>query len=87
MSTDLSVILRAEDEASRILIAAQERQKELIADANRLRELRLAALEAPQERPVKIKAQAPNLTFLRSIAAKNKERAVKRILELFDAAT
>jgi hypothetical protein len=79
--------LRAEEDASRIILAAQERQKQLVADAARLRELRLGALEAPQERAVKIKAQPPNLAFLRTIAAKNKERAVRRVLELFDAAT
>ena len=65
---------------------AEGRRRERIDDAGRLRELRLAALEPPPERPVRTKRQPPNLTFLRGLAAKNRDRAVKRVLEAFDAA-
>lgn len=86
MSTDLTVIIRAESEAERIVREAHERQRELLADARRLQELRLAALEAPRELPVRVREQAPDLARLRRLAAQRKERAVARILEAFHAA-
>ncbi len=86
MSTDLGIIVRAESEAERIVREAQERQHERLADAQRLQELRLAALEPPKETAVRVREQPPNLIYLRRLAAQRKERAVARILEEFRAA-
>ncbi len=87
MGADVSIILRAEADADRILKEAQERAHQAVADAQKVRELRMKAITPPDDRTQKSKRQSVNTAFLTALAARNKEAAIKRIMEDFDAAS
>jgi len=87
VGADVSIILRAEADADRILSEAQERAKQAIVDVQKVRELRLKAITPPEDRTQKTKRQDVNTALLTALAARNKETAIKRILEEFHAAS
>ncbi len=87
VGADVSIILRAEADAERILKEAQERAQQAVADAQKVRELRMKAITLPEDRTQKSKRQGINTALLTTLAARNKEAAIKRIMEEFDAAS
>jgi hypothetical protein len=83
VGVDILEIVRAEQAADAALKEAQERKTLSIQKALADREAKLANIRAPEVQTPTLKVPKPNLNTLTEAAKRNRQKAVKVILEAF----
>jgi vacuolar-type H+-ATPase subunit H len=86
MAVELVEILRAEEEADAIVKAAKERHEARVKQALEEQQAAFSTNIAMRPRPLHLSPIKTDEKRLRAIAAKNRERALKRIMEAIYAA-
>lgn len=81
MSNELLAIVQAEEQADSILEKAQRQKEKAIQEAERSRIERLQSFHPPTPQPVHVEPLRIDLDGLKRKAKKNKDAAVRKILE------
>ena len=84
---ELNKIVKAEEQAEKIVQDAEKRHEEAIAQALQEREASLGSIKPPAKAVITPQTPLPNLKDIEEVAQQRKEPAVRAILEAFRAAT
>lgn len=86
MSVDLLAVVQAEAEADKLVQDALASKEQLIAAALARRKELLESIKPPVLQEPRLRPLDPGITRLKAVARKNKQRAVKAVLEaLYEA--
>lgn len=84
---ELSKIVKAEEQAEKIIRDAEKKRQDAIDRALQEREASLANVQPPAKAAITPKTALPDLKHIEEVAKQHREAAVKAILEGFHAAS